>query len=390
MKKSFIFRFITTVYFGSGELKKLHEKKFPGKKALIVTSKGKSHILNGGLETLKHELELAGIEYVVYSGAQQNPSFENVEEGTEVIRANKCDFVISLGGGSSHDCGKAIALMANNDRSFWEYMKGEAVPTQPQLPVVTVTTTAGTGSEINPFFVINNNETHEKLPYMRAFFDCRYPVFAIVDPELLLTVPADYTAYQGFDAMFHAIEFYVCNGANLMTHHFATRCISTNAKYLPVAVNDGKNLEAREMVAFANTMAGLGGNMSGGITPCHDFEHAMGALHANLPHGAGLLMVCREFYKFLIEHHHTDDRFIELAKLLGKEDASEPMDFVRELDRLMNICGVADLKMSDYGITRDELPKMNAILRKTCRAFTNIAVEMTEEDCLGIYERSYR
>ena len=138
--------------------------------------------------------------------------------------------------------------------------------------------------------------------------------------------------------------------------------IQNVARYLPVAYKDGQNLEARTRVAFANTMSGYSMDSSA-CTAEHSIEHALSAYHEQLPHGAGLIMISKAYFSAIIRQHTCDDRFIRMAQLMGKEDATKPEDFIDALVALQQACEVDDLKMSDYGITPDEFPKMatNAI-----------------------------
>lgn len=155
-------------------------------------------------------------------------------------------------------------------------------------------------------------------------------MLAIVDPGLMVTVPADFTAYQGFDALFHAVECYITSPANPISDMFALTAIEHIGKYLPRAVRDGREMEARAYVAFANTLSGHVMELSA-CSSEHAMEHAMSAMHPNLPHGAGLIMISLEYYKWFAKRHACDERFVRMARALGKADAAAPMDFVRAL-----------------------------------------------------------
>lgn len=153
----------TRVLFGAGMLNKLGEQPMPGKKALIIISNGKSTRANGYLERTEQQLRLAGIESVLFDGVSPNPTVANVEAGAEAARAAGCDFLVALGGGSVMDCTKAIAVMATNDGVLWDYVavgsgKGLPIPNTP-LPIVAITTTAGTGSETDSAGVITKEDT---------------------------------------------------------------------------------------------------------------------------------------------------------------------------------------------------------------------------------------
>lgn len=376
----------THIIFGSGKLDALSEQKLPGKKACVLTSSGKSTRANGYLDRTLAQLKKAGVEYVVFDKFTENPLKEHCEEGGKFARGNGCDFIVALGGGAVLDSSKMVASMATNDGDLWDYAKGKPFENA-GLPIVTIPTTSGTGSEVNCSGVISNLATKEKI----GFGDARnVPVLAIVDPELMRTVPPEYTAYQGFDALFHNTEVMISRGLNILSKAIALSAIENVAKYLPRAVKNGSDMEAREHVAYASTVAGITMNLTL-TTAEHSMEHSMSAYHHNLPHGAGLIMISKEFYKFFIDRHACDERFIEMAKAMGIEDADKPADFLTALIALQKACGVNDLKMSDYGIEKGEA----MTLAKGARAmqgllYTSNPCEMTDEDVAGIFERSYR
>ena len=255
------------------------------------------------------------------------------------------------------------------------------------LPLVTVTTTAGTGSEADNGAVITNPETNEKTAF---FSEYSFPIVSIVDPELMTTVPPHMTAYQGFDALFHSVEGYISNKANLMTDMLALSVIENVGRNLAETVRNGKNVEAREKVAYGNTMSGFVMTV-GTCTSEHSLEHALSAYHQELPHGAGLIMISKAYYTHFINQHVCDDRFVKMAKALGMENAKEPMDFIKALVKLQEDCGVADLKMSEYGIKPEEFPAMaeNAL---DCMGFLFACdrIKLSKADCVAIYQASYK
>ena len=382
----------TRLLFGVGQLNNLREQKLPGKKALVVISNGKSTKENGYLKRCEEELNAAGVENVLFDKVEANPLKSTVMTGAKCARENNCDFVVALGGGSVMDASKAIAAMATNDGDLWDYInggtgKGQELLNNP-LPVVAITTTAGTGSEVDQCGVVTNEETNEKIGFGGP--DSLYPVLAIVDPELMKSVPAKFTAYQGFDALFHSVECYISVAANLMSDMYALTAIENVGKYLERAVKDGNDIEAREHMAFANTLSGTVMTISA-CTSEHSMEHAMSAYHQDLPHGAGLIMLSKEYYKHFINQHVCDDKFIKMAKALGMEDAKSPEDFITMLVKLQEACGVADLKMSDYGIEKDEFDKMAKNARETMGGlFMCDPCPLSHEDCVKIYEKAYR
>ncbi|MDO4557795.1 MAG: iron-containing alcohol dehydrogenase [Planctomycetia bacterium] len=381
----------TRILFGTGTLDQLHTQKMPGKKALVIISNGKSTRANGYLDRTEEQLRRAGVETIVFDGVQPNPTVGNVDAGAGAARENDCDFLVALGGGSVMDCAKAIAVMATNDGELWDYIsigtgKGQPITKTP-LPIVAITTTAGTGSETDSGGVITKEDTHEKSFIMHPSL---FPSLAIIDPELMTSVPPEFTAFQGFDALFHSVEGYVSNGANLMSDMFALTAIENITGYLPRAVNDGNDLEARSRVAFANTLSGFVMCLTL-LTSEHGMEHALSAYHPNLPHGAGLILISRAYYEFFVKNHGCDARFVRMAQAMGMPEAKNPEDFLVALTRLQEACGVAELRMSDYGITPDEFEKFMRNSRDVMGImFTSDRVAMTDEDVVNIYAKSWK
>ena len=381
----------TRILFGAGELNQLHTQELPGQKALLVISNGKSTKENGYLARTEEQLKLAGVSSVVFDQIEPNPLRSTVMAGAAAAKENDCDFIVSLGGGSCIDASKAIAVMATNDGDYWDYIqsgtgKGKTVANKP-LPLIVITTTAGTGSEADPWCVVTNEETHEKTGFG---FDDTFPVLSIVDPELMATVPPRFTAYQGFDAFFHSAEGFISKGVNLMSDMCAITAIENVSHYLPRAVKDGSDMEAREMVAFGNTLSGIVESI-GLVTSQHSLEHAMSAFHQDLPHGAGLIMISKAFFTHFVQKQVCDDRFIKMAKAMGMKDAKEPMDFIDMLVKLQEDCGVADLKMSDYGMKPDEFEALAKNAKETMGGlFLCDRSELSIEDCVAIYQASYK
>ena len=381
----------TNLIFGSGSLNMLGSQKMPGKKAMVLISNGKSTKVNGYLDRTLEQLKKAGVETAVWAGIMENPLKEAIMEGAAFAKDNSCDFIVALGGGAVLDSAVAISAMATNPGDLWDYVQGGTGKGQPLvnkgLPIVTIATTAGTGSEINCWGVISNQETNEKI----GFGDpALVPVLSIVDPELMKTVPPKYTAYQGFDALFHNTEVMMSKGVNIMSETLALSAIENIAKYLPRAVKDGNDLEAREHVAYGSTIAGMTMQLTS-TTAQHSMEHAMSAYHHNLPHGAGLIMISKAFAEFFIEKHACDGQFIKMAKAMGIENADKPEDFITALVKLQQDCGVADLKMSDYGMEKSECMTLAVNARETMGGlFLANPCEMTDEDCAGVFEKSYR
>ena len=392
MNTNFDFYNPTHILFGSGKLDELGNQPMPGKKALLLISSGKSAKVSGALERTQVQLEKAGVEYAVCAKIHENPTREIVMEAAAFAKENGCDFIVALGGGAVLDSSVAVAAMATNPGDLWDYVNGGTGKGQPMvnkpLPQVTIALTAGTGSEINNWGVISRNDTHEKIGFGGA--PELVPVLAVVDPELMKTVPSKYTAYQGFDALFHNTEVMMSNGVNILSETLALSAIENIAKYLPRAAADGNDLEARERVAYGSTIAGITMQLTS-TTAQHSMEHAMSAYHPDLPHGAGLIMISVEFARYFIERQACDEQFIKMARAMGMPEADKAEDFLTALVQLQKDCGVADLKMSDYGFTKDECMTLAVNARETMGGlFLANPCEMSDEECAGIFEKAYR
>lgn len=391
MNMNFDFNSPTKILFGSGKLNELGSQPLPGKKALLLMSGGKSAKVSGAYDRTLEQLRKAGVEVTEFAKVMENPVKEMVMEGAAFAKENGCDFIVALGGGAVLDSAVAVAAMATNPGDLWDYVNGGTGKGQPLvnpgLPIVAITLTAGTGSEVNCWGVISNLETKEKIGFG---YQELTPVLAVVDPELMKTVPAKYTAYQGFDALFHNTEVMMSNGINILSETIALSAIENIANYLPRAVKDGNDLVAREHIAYGSTMAGIAMQLTS-TTAQHSMEHAMSAYHHNLPHGAGLIMISVEFARYFIERHACDEQLIKMARVMGMPNADKPENFITALQQLQKDCGVDDLKMSDYGIQKDECMTLAVNARETMGGlFLANPCPMSDEECAGIFEKSYR
>lgn len=384
----------TRILFGPGKLNQLAQAKLPGKKALIVISSGNSMRKFGYLSRLEEILTARGIAFAVFDKILPNPIKSHVMEGAELCREEGCDFVIGLGGGSSIDSAKSIAVMAGNPGDYWDYIgggtgKGKPIP-NPILPVVAITTTAGTGTEADPWTVITKEDTQEKIGFGSEH---TFPTLSVVDPELMLSVPPKLTAFQGFDALFHSLEGYLAKIATPISDMYALRSIELIVQNLPACIASGSNLEARTNVALANTYAGFVQTESS-CTSEHSMEHALSAFYPELPHGAGLILLSEAYFTFFSSK--VPDRFVAMAKAMGADVDALPEEerhlaFVPALAAFKEKCGVADLKMSDWGIQAEDLPKMAVNARETMGGlFAMDRYPLSLRETLGIMEKAYR
>lgn len=373
------------IFFGAGSLNQLSTVPLPGKKALIVIG-GTSVKRLGYLDRVQNLLAEQGVENVVFDKVQPNPIVEHVMEAAAIAKETGCDFVIGLGGGSSMDSAKSIAVMATNPGTYWDYIQGGSGKGKPlsqkPLPIICITTTAGTGTEADPWTVITKEDTQEKIGFGSSW---TFPTMSIVDPELMLSVPAKLTAYQGFDALFHAVEGYMATIASPMSDMFALQAIEYIATYLPRAVNNGDDLEARAYVALANTYAGFVESISC-CTSEHSIEHALSAFHPALPHGAGLIMISWAYHEAYSSA--CPERYAKVATAMGQEASVD--GFLNGLNKLKEACGVDTLKMSDFGITPDLFTEYADTAMSTMGGLFDLdRRKFTQADVVSILEKSY-
>lgn len=377
----------TRLLFGCGTTGRLADISLPGTKALIVISSGSSMRKFGYLDQVIGALLKNNVHSVVYDKILPNPTKEHVMEAAQVCRREGCDFVVGLGGGSSIDSAKSIAVMACNPGDYWDYISGGSGGGHPTrggaLPVIAIPTTAGTGTEVDPWTVITHD--NEKIGFGNQH---TFPVLAIVDPLLMISVPPKLTAYQGFDAFFHAAEGYIANIATPISEIYSLKSIGLIYRYLPTAVRDGSDLEARSQVALASTLAGMVESTSS-CTSEHSMEHAMSAYYPALPHGAGLIALSKAYFSAFAEA--LPERFMQMAEAMTGQPSHDPQDFIRALSDLQTACGVDDIRLSEWEITRDDLPRFARNARETMGGlFTLDPRSLNEEEVLSIYEASYR
>ena len=208
---------------------------------------------NGTVEKVVSLLDEVGIAYVLYNDVKQNPTVANVEGGLELLKKEKCDFVVSIGGGSPQDCGKAIAVLATNGGKITDY-EGVNKSEKKCLPIVAIATTAGTSAEVTINYVITDEERRVKMIMVDRN---TLASITVNDPELMLSKPANLTAATGMDALTHAMEAVVANGAIDVTDSTALYAIKQIFEYLPTAVKNGDDIEAREQMCYACFLNGI-------------------------------------------------------------------------------------------------------------------------------------
>jgi alcohol dehydrogenase len=393
MNLDFSYYMPTRIIFGCGKLNEIKTTPYlPGKKALVVIGESGAMRKYGYLDRVIKYLKENGIESVVYDKIQPNPVSEHVGEGASIAKENGCDFVVGLGGGSTLDSSKSIAVMAVNPGKYWDYIArgsgGRKTPPNGALPIVAITTTAGTGTEADPWTVITKSDTNEKIGWGNNF---TFPRLSIVDPELMVSVPAKTTAYTGMDAFFHSVETYLATINQPTSDHLALEAISLITRYLPIAVKDGANMEARTKLAWANTEAGICESLSCCISH-HSMEHAVSAYFPDVAHGCGLTMLSVSYFSCLAGKYPA--RFPDLAKAMGEnvdelDEKERPMAFIAGLKKLIKNIGFED-KLSDFGIEQSNLKTFaeNSFFAMGS-LFDITPAELTLDDVVTIYENAY-
>jgi alcohol dehydrogenase len=334
-------------------------------KVLIVTDK----VLNrlGMAARIQAQLKDAGVDAVVFDGSAPNPTDVNVEDGVKVYRDNRCDGLVSLGGGSSHDCAKGIGFVVAGGGNIRDY-EGVDKSTEPFPPFLAINTTSGTASEMTRFCIITNTSTHVKM----AIVDWRCtPRVSINDPVLMVGQPPALTAATGMDALTHAIEAYVSTIATPITDSAAVAAMELIAAYLRPAVALGEDLVARDKMAYAEFLAGMAFN-NAGLGYVHAMAHQLGGLY-DLPHGVCNAVLLPHVCEFNLIA--KPERFADIAVRLGEDitglapvDAAQKgIDAIRKLSRSIGIPG----GLAEMGVKEEDLPLMATNAMKDACSLTN-------------------
>ncbi|ARV74721.1 L-threonine dehydrogenase [Vibrio campbellii] len=351
------------------------------KKGLIVTDK----ILNqiGVVKQVQDLLAERDVETVVFDGTQPNPTISNVNDGLALLTDNECDFVISLGGGSPHDCAKGIALVASNGGKIADY-EGVDQSAKPMMPLIAINTTAGTASEMTRFCIITDEERHIKMAIVDKHTT---PLTSVNDPELMLAKPASLTAATGMDALTHAIEAYVSIAATPITDAVAIKAIELIQAYLRTAVKNGEDLEAREQMAYAQFMAGMAFN-NASLGYVHAMAHQLGGFY-DLPHG-----VCNAILLPHVQRYNAQvcpERLRDVAKAMGvnvegmsaEAGAAAAIDAIATLAKDVGIpAGIKEL-----GARLEDIPTLADNALKDACGFTN-PKQATHEEISKIFEEA--
>ena len=377
--------FIPTVtLMGIGAHKELGNqiKVLGGKKPFICTDKG---ITGAGIADQIAAVveEGCGVKPVIFDGTQPNPTDKNVHAGYELYKSKKCDLIISLGGGSSHDCGKGIGIVASNGGNIRDY-EGVDKSKKPMPPFIAVNTTAGTASEMTRFCIITDTSRKVKM----AIVDWRVtPNVAIDDPLLMVGMPPALTAATGMDALTHAVEAYVSTMATPVTDACALKAIELIGGYLRAAVANGNDMEARDKMCYAQYLAGMAFN-NASLGHVHAMAHQLGGFY-DLPHGVcnAILLPHVSRYNLIAKM----DRFADIAVALGENIEGLSIRAAADvaLDAIQTLSGDVGIPsgLKELGVKEKDLKTMAENAQKDACGLTNPRC-LTLEDVIDIYKKA--
>lgn len=343
------------------------------KRALIVTDKPLVSI--GLVAKVADKLQTENIAVSIFDGVQPNPTTANVEAGLTILNNDGCDFIVSLGGGSPHDCAKGIALVATNGGNIKDY-EGVDMSAKPQLPLVAINTTAGTASEMTRFCIITDEARHIKM----AIVDKNTtPILSVNDPELMLDKPKSLTAATGMDALTHAVEAYVSIAANPITDACAIKAIELIKANLVNAVKDGQNIEAREQMAYAQFLAGMAFN-NASLGYVHAMAHQLGGFY-DLPHG-----VCNAILLPHVQQYNAQvvpQRLADIAVAMGENinGLSAELAAGAAIEAIKSLSVAVDIPptLTELGVKAEDIPTLAENALKDACGFTNPKQASLEE-----------
>jgi alcohol dehydrogenase class IV len=371
----------TEIRFGWGRLSEVGEVTAKlGKRCLLVTVPV-FPALGPVYEKVKTLLKDAGVEVAHFDGVIPNPTTDSITAGADMAKAHKADIVLGLGGGSSMDTAKAIAVEATHKGTSWDYLWfSKTQPTEKTLPVIVVSTTSGTGSHVTPVAVLTKSAIVNPVLYPRV---------GIVDPELMVTVPEHITASTGFDIFCHAFEAYLHPDASPYINMLAEESIRLVAQYLSAAVKDGSDKEARGALAWADTLAGLC-LANAGVTLPHGMGMAIGGMYPHVMHGEALALVYPEFtrytYKSAVPQFATLGRIFNRA-LESESDEVAAEKSCEEVDKFLKDIGMW-LNLEDFKVPENELPELG----ESCLVlpdYENNPKVATLDEVMDILKKSY-
>ena len=377
-----------TSYFGKGAREELEpEIKNRGfKKAFVVTDKSLAEC--GVINKVTDVLEKAGIPFEVYSEVKPNPTIKNVTDGIEACKKSGADVIVAVGGGSSIDTAKGISIvMTNPDRADIVSLNGASNTVNRGMPVIALPTTSGTAAEVTINYVITDEEREVKMVCVDPH---DIPIMAIVDSDLMATMPKSLASATGMDALTHAVEGYITKAHNTMSDMFHMKAIKLIFKYLPTAVNE-KDEEAIEMMGLAQYIAGMGfSNVGLGIV--HSMAHQLGAVY-DTPHGLANAILLPTVMRFNGEDPATAQRFREILCEIGRPDAANLNDqdvintFVWMISELSKSVGITQ-RVRDVGAKEEDFEMLaDKAMQDPCKPGN--PREVSKEDFIELFRRAF-
>ncbi|MBS5983349.1 iron-containing alcohol dehydrogenase [Clostridium butyricum] len=355
-----------------------------GKKALIVTDKFLKDMEGGAVELTVKYLKEAGLDVVYYDGVEPNPKDVNVIEGLKIFKEENCDMIVTVGGGSSHDCGKGIGIAATHEGDLYDYAGIETL-VNPLPPIVAVNTTAGTASELTRHCVLTN--TKKKIKFVIVSWR-NLPLVSINDPMLMVKKPAGLTAATGMDALTHAIEAYVSKDANPVTDASAIQAIKLISQNLRQAVALGENLEARENMAYASLLAGMAFN-NANLGYVHAMAHQLGGLY-DMAHGVANAMLLPHVERYNMISNPK--KFADIAEFMGENisglsvmEAAEKA--INAMFRLSEDVGIPK-SLKEMGVKQEDFDHMAELALLDGNAFSNPR-KGNAKDIINIFKAAY-
>ena len=376
-----------TSYFGKGAREELagEIQKRGFKKVFLVSDK--SLVEAGVTAKVEEVLNKANIPYVLYDEIKPNPTIKNVTDGVEACKKAEADLIVAVGGGSSIDTAKGISIvMTNPDRADIKSLNGASNTVNRGMPLMALPTTAGTAAEVTINYVITDEDAEIKMVCVDPN---DIPILAIIDSELMATMPKGLAAATGMDALTHAVEGYITKAHNEMSDMFHMKAIKMIFKYLPAAVNE-KDPEAIEMMGLAQYIAGMGfSNVGLGIV--HSMAHQLGAVY-DTPHGIANAMLLPTVMRFNGEDHATAQRFREILMNIGRPDAEHLNDqdvintFVWMISELSKAVGITTT-IKDYGAKEEDFEMLaEKAMNDPCKPGN--PRDVSKEDFIELYRKA--
>lgn len=365
---------------GEGALEKGIEQlaRLNCKKVFIVTDKILEQI--GVVAQVTKPLESRGIEFKLFTDVQPNPTVSNVNAGLADLKSFDADLMISLGGGSVHDCAKGIAVVATNGGKIQDY-EGLDKSTKPTLPLVSINTTAGTASEMTRFCIITDETTHIKMAIVDSNLT---PILSINDSAIMSNMPAGLTAATGMDALTHAVEAYVSTGASPITDACALKAIELIAQSLPTAVVEPKNMKARDDMAYAQFLAGMAFN-NASLGYVHAMAHQLGGMY-DLPHGVCNALLLPHVEAF--NESAAKERLDTIGQILTENNNDlAGLNTIGAIKKLADIVNIPK-SLEELGVKREDFDELATNALKDVCGFTN-PIQASHEQIVGIFEEAF-